>query len=245
MAGAPSWAQAPSTVAAAKPGDVRMLVSNGLRVPFQAVKAQAEAAIGHPIVAEYGASRGLTAQMDSGQAFEVAILTGETIDEQITKGNLKPGSRADLAHVAVAVAQRGGKPGKVGTPEDFKALLLGAKLIRYAAIGASRPTVDNAFAKLGVLGAIKPHIDESSTSQTIAAPAMGPDAYELLINLASEFLPVDGWTYLGPIAPQLQVPVVMSAAIGAKGDAKAARAVIDFLKGPAIEGPLTASRMGR
>ncbi len=222
-----------------------MLISNGLRVPFQAVKAQAEAAIGHSIVAEYGASRRLTSQMEANQPFEVAILTGEAIDEQIGKGNLATGSRADLAHVAVGVGQRGGKPGKVGTPQDFKALLLGAKLIRYAGVGASRPTVDNAFAKLGVLDAIKPRIDESTTSQTVPPPALSADEYELVINLASEFLPVEGWTYLGPIATQLQVPVVMSAAVGARGDAAAARALIKFLQGPAIEGPLAASRMTR
>lgn len=222
-----------------------MLISNGLRVPFQAVKAQAEAAIGHPIVAEYGASRRLTSQMEAGQPFEVAILTGEAIDEQIGKGNLATGSRADLAHVAVGVGQRGGNPGKVGTPEELKSLLLNAKLIRYASVGASRPTVDNAFAKLGVLDAIKPRVDESTTSQTIAAPSMGAEEYELVINLASEFLPVDGWTYLGPIASELQVPVVMSAAVGAKGDGAAGRTVIKFLQGPAIEVPLAASRMTR
>src|SRR5258708_13423605 len=62
-------------VADAKPGDVRVLVTAAIREPLNAVLRQAEAAIGKPIVAEYGSARG---QLEEGnlkrQGFQGAIL---------------------------------------------------------------------------------------------------------------------------------------------------------------------------
>src|SRR5262245_49586240 len=45
-------------VADARPGDVRVMVTAAIREPLDAVLKQAEAAIGKPIVAEYGSARG-------------------------------------------------------------------------------------------------------------------------------------------------------------------------------------------
>jgi molybdate transport system substrate-binding protein len=239
-------AQAPgSIIAAAQPGDVRLLISNGLRVPFEAVKSQAEAKIGHKIRVEYGASRRLIATIEADQPFEVTILSREVVQEMMAKGKLRKGVAVDLARVPVAVAQRGGTPGDVGTDEALKALLLGAKVIHFTGIGASRPTIDNTLAKLGIADALKDRLDGSTSSQMVKGPDLAAGEYELILNLTSEIVPVTGWTYLGPIPQHLQVPVLMTAGIGAAGDAESAKAIIAFLQGPAIEQPLKDSRLSR
>ena len=46
-----------------------------MRVPLEAVKAQAQQAVGHPFIIEYGASLALKTTMASGQAFELAIVS--------------------------------------------------------------------------------------------------------------------------------------------------------------------------
>ena len=45
-------------VADAKPGDVRVMTTGAIRTPLDAVRAEAEKAIGHPLVIEYGSARG-------------------------------------------------------------------------------------------------------------------------------------------------------------------------------------------
>lgn len=241
-------AQLPGTsvkLAEAPPGSVRMFVSSGLRAPLEAVRMEAEKTIGRPLAVQYAASRLLQAEIERGQPFELAILTGEVIDEMIAKGKVAAGSRADLARVLVAIARRGAAPVQdIGTPEALKAALLGAKSIRFSGAGASRPTIDNAFAKLDVAAVLKDRIVE--TLQNADEVVLATGEYQLLINLASEFRPdAPNLAYLGVIPPQFQVPVVISAGIGTSGDAKLARVLIEFLNGSAIEPALKANRMER
>ncbi len=235
-------------VADAKPGDVRLIVSNGIRVPLETVKAQAEQAVGHPFVIEYGASRGLSATMESGQAFELAIVTPEVLDDMIAKGKVVAGSRYDVARVPVSIGLRGDVPKvDISTPAALRKALLNAKGIRYAYIGASRPTVDKMIAGLGIAKDIeaKTIMDGPGAPGPRREVTLGPGEYELIINLASEVLPLKTQVYLGDIPKEFQVPAVMSLGIGAAGDAKSARALIKFLQGPAIEPSLKANGMTR
>jgi ABC-type molybdate transport system substrate-binding protein len=45
-------------VADAKPGDVRVIATAAIREPVDAIVAQAQQAIGRPVVVEYGSARG-------------------------------------------------------------------------------------------------------------------------------------------------------------------------------------------
>lgn len=229
----------------AKPGDVRLLISNGLRVPFEAVKAEAEKVVGHHIVAEYGSSRALQANIEADQTFEVAIVTPDVVDEMIAKGKVAKGSHVDIARVTVGVNQRGGTKGDISTPGKLKDAILRAQLIRFLPTGAARPTVDNVLSKLGVAEAVKGRtgglIGGNSTE-----PMPGAGQYELIFNLDSELLtPPPGQVYLGSIPKELQVPAVMTAGIGVKGDTAAARSIVDFLQSSALDPVLKSSRMTR
>src|SRR5882757_7464269 len=73
-------------VANAKPGEVRMLVSTGLKSSLDTVRVDAEKAAGRPLVIEYGASKALRAQIEGGQTFEVTVLTPDVINDMIAKG---------------------------------------------------------------------------------------------------------------------------------------------------------------
>ena len=96
-------------VADAKPGDVRLLVTAAIREPLNAVLKQAEAAIGKPIVAEYGSARGnLKDEILKGQDFEVALLLPD-VDDEIA------GRRQDCAWQVRNRARTGGvRPARRG-----------------------------------------------------------------------------------------------------------------------------------
>jgi len=237
--------QANQKVADAKPGDIRLFVSNGIHGPIEAVRADLAKALGRTIVVEYGSSRGLQAIMEADQAFEVAIVTPEVISEVEAKGKVVKGSRIDIGRSPIGVLQRGGTKVDISTPEKLKSAILGAKFIRYPPTGAAKPMVDNAGAKLGIADALKDKT-RAPIRRTEPAPALTGSEYELFFQLDSELLtPPAGQIYIGSVPRELQIPAVMTAAVGAKGDARAAQALIDFLKGPAIEPALAASRMTR
>jgi molybdate transport system substrate-binding protein len=233
--------ESPVHVADAKPGQPRLIVSLGMKAPLEAVRAQAEAAVGHPLVIEYGASLTLKNLIESGQAFELAILTPGVLDELTAKGKILPGSRFDVARVPVSIGQRGDAPKcDIGTTEALKKSLLNAKSIRWGTIGASVPTINKMLEVLGIGDQIKPHVNMPG-----GAVALGPGEYELHISLASEILPLKDEIYLGDIPQAMNIPAVMAAGIGSAGNAEEGKALIRFLKGSAIEPALKVNGMSR
>ncbi len=238
---------AAATLKDAAPGDVRLFVSGALRAPVAAVAPLLDQATGHPVVVQVSESRVLQQEIESGQPFEVALLTRPVIDEMIAKGKIVPGSRVDLATVRVGVAVRGDAPAlDIATPEGLKRAILGSHGIRrFYGLGASVPTLDKLFAALSLDEVTKDKIIALGAGKPMPEEPLAAGQYELFINLVSEVIPLKGWKYLGQIPEQYQLPVHLSAGIGTGGDVKAAHAVIDVLKGPAFEAAFTADGMTR
>jgi ABC-type molybdate transport system substrate-binding protein len=68
--------------------------------------------------------------------------------------------------------------------------------------------------------------------------------YELNLYPLSEIIPNKALKNLGPVMAELQVPVIISAVIGKNAnDEKAARAIVKFLQGSAIDQALEADGM--
>ena len=218
-------------VADAKPGDVRAIVTAALREPLNAVLKQAEAAIGKPIVVEYGSARGnLKDAILKGQDFEVAILLPDVNDEIEAAGKIAAG-RFEIARVPVAFGLRGEAPNlDVSSPAAVKTAMLSAKSIRYSPTGAALMTVKKIFSTLEIA-------DKIHDSSTVRAEIpLAPGDYEINIYPLSEIIPNKTLKNLGAVIPQLQVPAIIEAAVGKNAtDPKAARALIDFLQGQVID----------
>ena len=218
-------------VADAKPGDIRVIATAALREPLNVVLKQAEAAMGKPIVVEYGSARGnLKDAILKGQEFEVAILLPDVNDDIEAAGTIAPG-RFEIARVPVAFGLRGDAPNlDVSSPTAVKAAMLSAKSIRYSPTGAALMTVKKILSTLEI--ADKVH--DSSTVRTVIPLASGE--YEINIYPLSEIIPNKALKNLGAVIPQLQVPAIIEATVGKNAsDPKAARALIDFLQGQAID----------
>ena len=87
-----------------------------------------------------------------------------------------------------------------------------------------------------------------STANLVIMPtpegAKGPGEYELNLYPVSEIIPNKALKNLGPVTAELQVPVIISAVIGKHAnDERAARALVEFLQGPALDRPLEADGM--
>jgi molybdate transport system substrate-binding protein len=219
-------------VADARPGDVRVIVTAAIRGPLDAVLKQAEAAIRRPIVAEYGSARGnLKDEILKGQEFEVAILLPDVDDEILAAGKVAPG-RFEIARVPVALGLRGDAPNPdVTSPAAIKAAMLNAKSVRYSPTGAALFTVRKILSTLDIADKIR---DTSGARQEI--PLAGGE-YEINIYPLSEIISNKGrLKNLGAVVPPLQVPAILEATVGKNAaDSEAARVLIKFLQGPAID----------
>jgi molybdate transport system substrate-binding protein len=218
-------------VADAKPGDVRVMATAAIREPLNAVRKQAEVVIGRPIVVEYGSARGnLKAQILKGQDFEVALLLPDVGDEIEVAGKIAPG-RFEIARVPVALGLRGEAPNlDTGSAAGVRATILNARSVKYAPTGAALMTVRKILSALDIA-------DKIHDSSTIAGEVrLAAGEYEINIYPLSEIIPNTKLKNLGAVIPELQVPVVIEATLGRNAaDPKAARALIAYLQGPAID----------
>jgi molybdate transport system substrate-binding protein len=218
-------------VADAKPGDVRVIATAAIRDPLNAVLKRAEAAIGKPIVVEYGSARGnLKDEILKGQEFEVAILLPDVDDEVQAAGKIAPG-RFEIASVPVAFGQRGEAPDlDVGSATAVKAAMLNAKSVKYSPTGAALMTVKKILSTLDIADKIR---DSSAVRGEVPLAA---GEYEINIYPLSEIIPNRTLKNLGAVIPQLQVPAIIEATVGKNAaDPKAALALIKFLQGPVID----------
>jgi molybdate transport system substrate-binding protein len=218
-------------IADAKPGDVRVLATAAIRIPLDAVRAEASKAIGHPLVIEYGSARGnLKDSIMAGNSFEVALLLPD-VDEQLLKASKIKSLGVVIAKTDVAIGLRGDATPDLSTPAKVKAAMLNANSLRWADTGAALFTVNKILDTLEIRDAVKAKRDMS-----VAAPSLAPGEYEINIYPLSEIMPNKALRNMGPVIPELQVPAVVTATISTNTpNAAAAQALVKFLQGPVIE----------
>ncbi|MBF8301096.1 MAG: molybdenum transporter substrate-binding protein, partial [Acidobacteria bacterium] len=214
--------------------------SNGVKSVIEALQPEIERAIGHSLSIEFSTAASLKTKIETGEAFDVAILTPPLIDDLIAQGKVAADSRVDIARAGVGVGARQGAPAAdVGTSGALKGTLLKASSVAFTADGQSRITIDRAFDRLGIAEAMRPKIILKGPGEAPGAVAAGEA--ELVLTLMSEILPVPGLQLLGPLPSDLQGYVSFTAGRGVTAtDANAATALLRHLSGPAVAAALKA-----
>ena len=69
--------------------EVHVLASDGMKPALQALLPQIERLIGHRVAPEFDPSKTLKQKIQAGEAFDVAILASDTLDELIQEGKIK------------------------------------------------------------------------------------------------------------------------------------------------------------
>ena len=235
--GPPAMAQEGSLerIADAKPGDVRVLATAAIRIPLDAIRAEASKTIGRPLVIEYGSARGnLKNAVMAGTEFDVAMLLPD-VDEQLLKAGKITSPGVVIARTDVAIGLRGDGTPDLSTPDKIKTAMLNAKSLRWADTGAALFTVNKILDTLKIRDAVK------AKHNIVPAPVpLGPGEYEINIYPLSEILPNKNLRNTGPVITELQVPVVVTVTISANTpNAAVAKALVKFLQGSAIEPALS------
>ena len=213
----------------AQQAPVRVIASNGVKTFVEAVVPAYEKSSGRKTNVTYGTSSTLVKNIAGGAPFDLVIMTTDAMAD-IGKAGKLAGMPAVVgrARVGLGVPHGHTKPA-ASTAAEVKQAVLAAKGIAYAGNGASRPTIEAMFTKLGIAEAVrgKTFLDVGSDG-SITRVTKG-DA-DLLITLVSEIMPAPGIDLVGPIPAEFGGDVTFAGAVGASAsDAAAGRALLAAL----------------
>src|SRR5882762_5632073 len=136
--------------------ELLVVVSDGMKPSVEELVPQIEHSIGRKLTTEFNSSKAIREKIQSGDPFDVAILTSDIINDLIKQGKITAGTRADIARTGMGVGVRAGalKP-DVSSPEALKRALLSAKSISFNPSGASAPHIHEIFEHLGIAENVK------------------------------------------------------------------------------------------
>jgi molybdate transport system substrate-binding protein len=190
---------------------------------------------GNNTVADFALAADVKKRVLGGERADVIIVTPAMMEDLAKQNKVVPDSLASVAGTPVAVAARAGaaKP-DITTIEAFKLTLLTSASIVYsdpAKGGLSGIVAAHTMERLGIDGEMKSRTILVPGAETVGMVAKGEA--ELGIAQASEIVPVKGAQLVGPLPGELATMTVFTGGIGAGSpSAAAARALIDFLRGP-------------
>ena len=218
--------------------EIKLLTAGAMRAVVVAVLADFEKQTGHKVSLDNDTAGGLSKRIDGGEAFDVAIITPAVVDDLAKKGRIVPGSRIDLAKVGMGVAIKEGAPAPdIGTVDAFKRTLLAAKSVAYIdpkAGGSSGIYFDKLLDRLGIADQVRPKAKLKAGGYVAELVANGEA--EIAIHQISEIVPVKGVTLAGPLPAEIQNSTIYAGGIAAAAkDGAAAKALVAFLAGPAID----------
>ena len=221
----------------ANAADIKVLATVALDTVFNEAVPDFERVSGNKLMVDYGVSAQVKNRILSGESADVIVLTRMAMDDLQQQNKLVPGSITSVGSSPVSVVVRVGAPKPdISSVDALKQTLLSAKSIVYADPakgGASGVHFARVIDRLGLTDQLK--------AKTILVP--GPQAAETVakgeaelgVVEASVIVTVNGAQLVGPLPKEVASTIGLAAGIGADTKSpEAAKAFIQFLKGPTI-----------
>jgi molybdate transport system substrate-binding protein len=207
---------------------LRVLGSNGMKAVIDELRPRLEKEVGRPLTITFDTSTAVRQHIEAGDAFDVAVLTAEVIDDLAKSGKIDRRSVVELGRAGIGFGVRDGGPKPdVKTPEAVKQTMLNAKSLTWVTAGASREHIDKMIEALGIASAIKSKVAlTKGVDESNDLVAQGKN--EMVVTLISEIKPAKGVQYVGPLPDQFQSYVKFAAGASPKSALPAASAL--FIK---------------
>ena len=218
---------------AAHAAEIKVLSTQAVEGPYRELVAQFEKASGHKVTTFFSGTLNVQKKLADGEPYDLIIMAGPAIDEQIKLGKAVAGSRVDVAKSGTGLAVRKGAPKPdISSVDALKKTLLTAKSIGYST-GPSGVYMLSVFEKLGIADQVKGKLRQTPSGVFVGTLIANGDA-EVGFQQISELVHFAGIDYVGPLPGDLQRMTMFSTGIhsGAK-QADAARALVKFLTAPA------------
>src|SRR5262245_45457895 len=213
--------------------EIKILSVVPLKTSLDELGPRFESATVHKLIVAYDGSSQLKRRLEGGEAFDVALIYPELIDQLVRQGKLVGGTSTTIASVAIAVAVRKGAPKPdIGTVDAFKRAMLSAESISHSAEGGSGIYFKNLIDRLGIAAQVKSKLRPMEGGPLVVGPVARGEAEIAVIT--TPFIAMEpGADLVGPLPDDLQQLIVYTAAIGSAAKAPdAARALIKHLTTP-------------
>jgi molybdate transport system substrate-binding protein len=212
--------------------EVKVFSTIGIRSVMQELGPRFEGATGHKLVVTFDVANALKRRIESGERFDVAILTVPVMDEMVQANKIAADTRVIIARGGMGLAVRVGVPKPdISTSEALKRALLNAKSISYPKEGLTGIHMAKVLDRLGISEAMQSKSTLTGTGSPGALVASGE--VEMAAHIIPELLAVDGITLVGPLPPDQQTYIVLPCGVSADAiDPAAARQLLQFLTGP-------------
>jgi molybdate transport system substrate-binding protein len=220
------------------PSEIKVLATTAMKTSLDELAPDFERATGNKLSFSFGPSARITKMVADGEETDVAIVTDQGLKDLTRQGKLVPGSGADIARSAMALAvQKGAAKPDISSGVKFKAALLAAKSLGMSnpvGGGQSGANLMNIFDKLGNT--------EAMNAKSVYGPG-GPAGLignflvrkevEIGIQQLPELMAVPGIDIVGPLPADVQLMTVFSAGVSTSAkNADGARALVQFLATP-------------
>src|SRR6266481_764091 len=213
--------------------EIKVLSTQATEEAYRELVPQFEQASGHKVTTIFTGTLDADKRLAAGEAYDLLIMSGPSIDEHLKDGKLAAGSRVDLAKSGVAVGVKAGAPKPdISTTEALKKTVLAAKSIGYST-GPSGIYVIGLFQRMGIADEIKGKLKQTPTGVFVGSIIASGEA-EIGFQQVSELSHFAGVDYVGPLPAEVQQFTIFSSGIiaGAK-EADAAKALVNFITAPA------------
>jgi molybdate transport system substrate-binding protein len=222
-----------------------LLAPNPITKPLDQLVANFEAKTGIHVQVTYGTGVSTRKMVASGQALDVSVLFAPFPDALRT-GNIVPGSATVLARQRLAIAVRKGAPQPdISTAAAVKQTLLHAKSI--IAIdptqGSAGGVAVAALEKMGIADELKPKIHWVRNARMVE-DSVGKGETEIALGPYLNEMRNPDLDVVGALPPDASTPVDITGFLSTSvKDAKAAQALLDYLKGPEAAPVWTAAKI--
>jgi len=210
--------------------EVKVFTSRAIATVLEKTGSEFERTTGHKLVVVSGFSPVFVKQIRDGEPFDLIVAPPSTIDALINERHVVAPTPTMLVRSGFGVAVRAGAPKPdIGSVEGFKRALLDARSIGYIATAGVPQLID----RLGLGEALKAKTTVSSTDTVVEQVAKGE--IELGVVVITQIVTTPGVGLAGPLPPDIQYHINFAAGVSATSKAPdAARALIEFLTGPAV-----------
>src|SRR4029079_8878178 len=229
--------------------EIKVLATTAMKTSLDELAPDFERTTGNKLSFSFGPSARITKMVADGEETDVAIVTDQGLKDLTRQGKLVPGSGADIARSAMALAvQKGAAKPDISSGVKFKAALLAAKSLGMSnpvGGGQSGANLVKIFDRLGIAEAMK--------AKCLYGPG-GPAGLignylvrkevEVGIQQLPELMAVPGIDIVGPLPPEIQTVTVFSAGLSSNArNIEGANALIHFLSTPRAAAVMKAKGM--
>jgi molybdate transport system substrate-binding protein len=174
-------------------------------------------------------------EVRGGKPVDIVVLASNVMEQLEKEGLIVPGTRADIASSAVAIAVRSGLPHPaIASEEDVKQAVLGAAKISYSS-GPSGDHLKRLFEKWNIAEQVAERTVEAKPGIPVGSLVARGDA-DLGFQQLTEFLGVDGIDIIGPLPANIQTITTFTAGVSTRSaHPDGARAYIAHLVSPETE----------